>query len=56
MKITTKRPRSFHLYQMSTLKDYFYNHPNTVLLGFLGTVAAILLLLTFAFWIGDRIW
>jgi hypothetical protein len=28
MKLTlsTKRPSSFHLYQMSTLKDYFYNH------------------------------
>jgi hypothetical protein len=58
MKLTlsTKRSRSFRLYQMSTLKDYFYNHRNTVLLGVLGTVAAILPLLTLVFWIGDKIW
>jgi hypothetical protein len=51
-----KRPRSFHVYQMSPKDDYFYNHPNTVLLGFLGAVGAILLLLMLVFWIGYKIW
>jgi hypothetical protein len=36
---------------MSSDEDYFYNHPNTVLLGFLGAVAIILLFLTSALWI-----
>ena len=58
MKIasSTKRRRPFHIYQMSTLKDFFFNHPDTVLLGFLGTVAGILLLLLLGLWIADKIW
>jgi hypothetical protein len=43
-----KQTHSFHVYQMSSDEDYFYNHPNTVLLGFLGTVAVLLLILTVA--------
>ena len=51
-----KKMRSFHLYQMSSDEDYFYIHPNSVLLGFLGAVMAILLLLILASWIGYKIW
>jgi hypothetical protein len=57
MKLSSfaKPPRLFHVYQMSTDEDYFYKHPNTVLLGFLGSVAVLLLLLTFVLWIGYNI-
>jgi hypothetical protein len=54
-KDAVKQARSFHVYQMSSDEDYFYHHPNTVLLGFLGAVAAILLMLMLAFWIGYKI-
>jgi hypothetical protein len=40
---------------MSSDDDYFYVHPNSVLLGFLGAVVAILLLLLFALWVGYKI-
>jgi hypothetical protein len=51
-----KKTRSFHVYQMCADEDYFYIHPNSVLLGFFGAVMAILLLLMFATWIGYKIW
>jgi hypothetical protein len=51
-----KKTRSFHVYQMSTDDDYFYIHPNSVMLGFLGAVIVILLFLLFALWFGYRIW
>jgi len=51
-----KKTPSFHVYQMSSDEDYFYIHPNSVLLGFLGAVMVILLLLIFATWIGFKIW
>ena len=51
-----KKTPSFHVYQMSSDEDYFYIHPNSVLLGFLGGVMAILLLLILAIWIGYKIW
>jgi hypothetical protein len=38
------------------LKDYFYNHIDSVWLGFLGSVAAILLLLILALWICSKVW
>jgi hypothetical protein len=47
--------RSFRVYQMSSDKDYFYNHPNTVMLGFFGVVAVILLFLMSVVWIGYKI-
>jgi hypothetical protein len=47
---------STHVYQMSSDEDYFYEHPNTVLLGYLGVVAVLLLVLLFALWIGSWIW
>jgi hypothetical protein len=50
-----KQLRLFHVYQMSSEEDYFYKHPNIVMLGFLGAVVALLLLLTFMFWIGYKI-
>ena len=50
-----KKTPSFHAYQMSSDDDYFYVHPNSVLLGFLGAVVAILLLLLFALWVGYKI-
>ena len=49
--LSAKQTHSFHVYQMSSDEDYFYNHPITVLLGFLGAVAIILLFLTFALWV-----
>ena len=52
---TAKPTRPFRVYQMSSNDDYFYYHPNTVLLGFLGAVAIILLLVTLAFWVGYKI-
>ena len=52
---TAKQIRPFRVYQMSSNDDYFYYHPNTVLLGFLGAVAIILLLVTLAFWVGYKI-
>ena len=57
MKLSSfaKRPRLFHVYQMSSDEDFFYKHPNTVMLGFLGAVAVLLLLLTFVLWIGYNI-
>jgi hypothetical protein len=51
-----KQTPSFRIYQMSPDEDYFYHHPNSVLLGSLDTVVAILLLLMLAFWIGYKIW
>jgi hypothetical protein len=51
-----KRKRPFYIYQMSSDEDFFYHHPNSVLLGFLGAVAVVLLLLMLAFWIGYKIW
>jgi hypothetical protein len=40
---------------MFTDEDYFYNHPNSVMWGFLGVVKAILLSLMLASWIGFEI-
>ena len=51
----TKRPRAFHVFQMSSNDDYFYKHPNAVMLGFFVAVAAILLFLMLAFWVGYEI-
>jgi hypothetical protein len=51
-----ERARSFHLYQMSSDQDFFYQHPNTVLLGFLGAVAGILLALISALSISVGAW
>jgi hypothetical protein len=51
-----KKTRSFHVYQMSSDEDYFYIHPNSVLLGFFGAVAVILMFLLFALWLGYKIW
>lgn len=52
----TKKTLSFHVYLMSQNEDYFYKHPNFVLLGFLGAVSVVLLLVMFALWIGYNIW
>lgn len=51
-----KKSHAFHVYQMSTDEDYFYIHPNSVLLGFFGAVAVILLFLLCAGWLGYEIW
>jgi hypothetical protein len=51
-----KKTRSFHVYQMSSDEDYFYIHPNSVMLGFLGAVAVVLSFVIFAFWFGYKIW
>jgi hypothetical protein len=51
-----KKMRSFHVCQMSSDEDYFYIHPNSVLLGFLGAVMVILLLVMFAVWLGYKLW
>jgi hypothetical protein len=51
-----KKTRSFHIFHMSSNQDYFYRHPNSVLLGFLGAIAGILPLIWLAFWIGYKIW
>jgi hypothetical protein len=56
MRSDAKQKRSLHVYQMSSNQDYFYKHPNTVLLGFFGVVAAILVVLVIALWIGYKIW
>jgi hypothetical protein len=40
----------------SSEEDYFYRRPNSLLLGFLGAVAIVLLFVMCAFWIGYRIW
>jgi hypothetical protein len=50
-----KQTRLSHIYQMSSEEDYFYKHPNTVMLGFLGAVAVLLLVVTLALWIGYNI-
>ena len=50
-----KRARSFHVYQMSSDEDFFYIHPNSVILGFLFATIGILLLLMSALWIGFEI-
>jgi hypothetical protein len=36
--------------------SYFYKRANSVLLGFLGAVAMVLLFVMCAFWIGHRTW
>jgi hypothetical protein len=51
-----KKTRSFHAYQMSSDEDYFYIHPNSVMLGFLLAVAVILSFLIVALWFGYKIW
>jgi hypothetical protein len=51
-----KKTGSFHVYQMSSDEDYFYIHPNSVMLGILGAAGAILLFLMFTVWIGHKIW
>jgi hypothetical protein len=51
-----KKIRSFHVYQMSSNEDYFYIHPNSVMLGFLGAVAVVLSFVIFALWFGYKIW
>jgi hypothetical protein len=50
-----KKTGSFHVYQMSSDEDYFYIHPDSVLLGFLGMVIAILIFLLIALWMGFKI-
>ncbi len=50
-----KKTGSFHVYQMSSDEDYFYVHPNSVMLGFLGAVVAILLFVMLAGWVGYKI-
>jgi hypothetical protein len=50
-----KKTGSFHLYQMSSDDDYFYVHPESVLLGFLGVVIAILIFLLIALCMGFEI-
>jgi hypothetical protein len=54
MKLSSpyRQEHPFHIYQTSTDQDYFFNHPNTVLLGFLGAVATVLLLLMLVVWVG----
>jgi len=42
--------RSLRVYQTSTDNDYFYNHTNTVMLGFFVAVAAILFFLMLTVW------
>jgi hypothetical protein len=56
MKISSRPKHPFHVYAMSSEEDYFYRRPNSVLLGFLGAVAIMLLFVMCAFWIGYRIW
>jgi len=51
-----KKKRSFHVYQMSSDDDYFYVHPNSVMLGFLLSVVVILIFLLFALRMGFKIW
>jgi hypothetical protein len=51
-----KKTRSFHVYQMSSDEDYFYIHPNSVMLGFLVAVAVILSFLIVALRFGYKIW
>jgi hypothetical protein len=51
-----KKARSFHVYQMSSDDDYFYVHPNSVMLGFLLSVVVILIFLLFALRMGFKIW
>jgi hypothetical protein len=51
-----KKTRSFHVYQMSSDDDYFYVHPNSVMLGFLLSVVVILIFLLFALRMGFKIW
>ena len=51
-----KKTRSFHVYQMSSDEDYFYIHPDSVLLAFLGAVIVILLFVMFEVWFGYKIW
>ena len=56
LSLLAERARSFHLYQLSSEEDWFYNHPNTVILGFLGAVASILLVLISVLCIGFGTW
>jgi hypothetical protein len=51
-----KKTRSFHVYKMSSDDDYFYVHPNSVMLGFLLSVVVILIFLLFALRMGFKIW
>ena len=51
-----KKTGSFHVYQMSSDDDYFYIHPNSLILGILGATAAFLPFLIFTVRIGHRIW
>jgi hypothetical protein len=53
--LTLKRTPTLNLYAMPGEDDYFLNHPNTVLLGFLGTVASILLVIILIVWLGSTI-
>jgi hypothetical protein len=53
---SAKPPHSFHVYQLSSKEDFFYNHPNSVLLTFFGAVAGILFFLMSVAWIATRIW
>jgi len=55
MKIASRPRHPFHVYAMSSEEDYFYRRPNSVLLGFLGAVAIVLLFVMCAFWIGYKI-
>jgi hypothetical protein len=51
-----KKTGSFHVYQMSSDEDYFYIHPNSVLLGFLGAAVVVLSFVIFALGFGYKIW
>jgi|GEM_PF-6907456 len=41
---------------MSSDQDYFYVHPDLVLLGFFDAVLTILVFLLIALWMGYKVW
>ena len=51
----TQKRRPIHIFQMSSDQDYFYKHPITVMLGFLGAAAILLLIVALALWVGYTI-
>jgi hypothetical protein len=50
-----KQTSDLNLYAMPGEDDYFLSHPNTVLLGFLGTVASILLVIMLIVWLASTV-
>lgn len=50
-----KRAHSFHIYQMSSDEDFFYIHPNSLILGMLFATVCMLFLLILGLWIATKL-